>query len=1042
MRAIIVICPFMRHCLTILLIQLSFFCAAQSPYHFYHLFLDKGLSDARVTDIVQDQYGFMWFGTPNGLNRYDGYSIKTFYARQQGGLPSSAIISLYASRKGELWIGTAAGVVRYDFAKERFLHFDTTYKEGAEISRVAINDFEEDRQGNIYAATDSGIFRFGRKEQRWESLNKLMQPEGKMRRVRRLEFFSDDVLFGATSGNLPLYRVQLGKRTYDSISIRYIETCCPNMYGIEKINEREIMGGTLSYGVVKIDAQTKAYTPIAGVLGESDSIRYNSVYDILKDSRGRIWLASFYYHLAEYLPASNTIVTFKEDPFNPYGLNSNSALCLYEDRQHNIWVGTAGKGVFRFNPDITSGKFYSGNDFVPGALHSGSVLSLVPVDSNTLFAGTERGPSFYNYKTGRFTNFKGLSITGIDGPLEFAQSALPDRDGRILWIGSNRLGLTRYDRTTGRFRNFSRVTKPFPLQDDGITDILQLPDGNLFLVGYGNPGIFNTKTFEYLSVRNDSTRKVFSLKNVSSICFDGEGTIWLSTLEGRLYSYHPQRNLLTDRSTIMSAVKNISAIYKVSWQAGALYLGTNAGLVVVRGAAPAQLYEFKNTDNALNEVRGVLPDGDFAWISNSRMLARLHLATGKITRLGEREGLAYVQLFPRTLTRSPSGQVLIGSNKGFYEISGDRIKDNEHSAAPYLTGFRVHEQPLETGEAVSGLKSIRLKWNQNFFSFDISAFNYIEADDMEYAYMLEGFDKDWQYIGKGRKGSYTNVPGGSYVLRLKARNASGQWNESGQRIEIRIGTHFTKTGWFWVLVFLSGMGIVYFIYRIRVQRINHEARLRSNYEIKLNELENSALRTQMNPHFIFNSLNTINSFIARNETAQAHQYISKFSKLIRYILDHSRQRRILLSDELEVLNLYIQIERIRFEGKFDYEIEVEDGIDASTIELPPLIIQPFVENAILHGLLPLPHKGFLKITITHVGELLLCTVEDNGIGRDKAKSMKKEYLSKHKSHGIDITLKRIELFNREHGKKECVQITDLPTGGTKVSIPVAWEESF
>jgi LytS/YehU family sensor histidine kinase len=286
------------------------------------------------------------------------------------------------------------------------------------------------------------------------------------------------------------------------------------------------------------------------------------------------------------------------------------------------------------------------------------------------------------------------------------------------------------------------------------------------------------------------------------------------------------------------------------------------------------------------------------------------------------------------------------------------------------------------------------------------------------------------------------VPGGNYVLRLKARNASGEWNEKGQRINIHISKHFTKTVWFWALVFLAGTGVVYFIYRLRIQRINKEARLRSDYEIKLNELENSALRTQMNPHFIFNSLNTINSFISRNETTQAHQYISKFSKLIRYILDHSRQRKILLSDELEVLNLYIQIERIRFEDKFDYEIKVAEGIDTSTVELPPLIIQPFVENAILHGLLPQNKKGFLSIRIDHVGDMLLCTVEDSGIGRTKARLQKKEYLTPHKSHGIPITLKRIGLFNKEHGKDETVHITDLVDGGTKVVIPVAWEESF
>jgi hypothetical protein len=336
--------------------------------------------------------------------------------------------------------------------------------------------------------------------------------------------FTDDVLYATTSGNIPLFRINLKQKKYDSIIITYQDKRCPNMYGIEKLNDGELLGGTLSHGAVKVNNETKSSGPIPGVLGESDSIRYNTVYDILKDSRGRIWLASFYYRLAEYLPSENRIITIEKDPYHPYGFNSNSAICVYEDRQHNIWVGTAGKGVYRFNPDNTAAKIYSGNDFIPGALHTGSVLSLAPVDANTLFVGTERGPSFYNYKEAVFTNYKGLSITGKDGPLEYAQAALADRDRNILWIGTNRLGLTRYDRKRGRFQNFSRVTKPYPLQDDGITDILQLADGNLFLIGFGNPGIFDTKTFQYNSIRNEAGNKVFALKLCPAFVLTGNKT--------------------------------------------------------------------------------------------------------------------------------------------------------------------------------------------------------------------------------------------------------------------------------------------------------------------------------------------------------------------------------------------------------------------------------------------------------------------------------------------------------------------------------------
>ncbi|MEJ7625381.1 MAG: two-component regulator propeller domain-containing protein [Ferruginibacter sp.] len=1020
-------------------------CKAQNPYNFYHLFLDKGLSDARVNDIVQDKFGFMWFATPNGLNRYDGYSIKNYYFSQDTySLPSNNIISLYSSKKGDLWIGTSAGAVRYDFGNDRFIRFDTTRKEEMDIGKTLINDFAEDKQGNVYVACAAGVLRVLTNENKWQNVNSIMPAGSRLRFVRRLKFFSSDILYATTYGNIPLFKINLTDKTYDSIDVLK-DTLAPNMYGIEKISNDEMMGGLLSNGIVCINTNNKEIRTVPGVLTKNDSIKYNTVYDILKDSRGRIWIASFYFRLAEYLPKTNEIITFQKDALSPYGYDGTSAICVFEDRQHNIWIGTGGKGVYRFNPDNNAVKFTSGNDHETNALQSGRVLSLVSLDNNTLLVGTENGPSFYDYTKKKHTNFKGISTTGIDAPLEYVQCGMKDDNG-IIWMGTNRLGLMRYDTKTGKYRCFSRVTKPYPLIDDGVSELLKLPDGNIFLIGWGRPGIFNTKTYEYISYRNDTLNPVFKLNGVTTICYDAKQNIWLSTSTGKLYQYIIAEKKLTDKSDLLKTIKDLKSIFTITWKGDELFLATNAGLVILKDNHKLRIFSIRHIDNKTNEVRGLLPDGKFVWFCNTRILGKLEPATGKIFFLGERDGLSNVLLFSNTLMRSSQGTILIGSNKGYYEISGDKIRENSTSSAPYLTGFRVYDKPIVSNEAISGLKTISLTYNQNFFAFEMSAFNYEEAEDMEYAYMLEGFDNDWQYTGKQRSGSYTNVPGGKYLLRLKARNSSGDWNENGQKLSIIIAKHFTATWWFRILLLSLITALMYLLYRNRIRRINKEARLRSDYEIKLNELENSALRTQMNPHFIFNSLNTINSFISRNETLQAHQYISKFSKLIRYILDHSRKRKILLSDELEVLNLYIQIERIRFDNKFDYDITIADDIDPSTVELPPLIIQPFVENAILHGLLPMDKKGFLQVTVVHKENMLLCTVEDNGIGRENAKALNRTFIPKHKSHGIEITLKRIELFNKENGREGKVIISDCTTNdkntGTKVEIPVAWEESF
>ena len=263
---------------------------------------------------------------------------------------------------------------------------------------------------------------------------------------------------------------------------------------------------------------------------------------------------------------------------------------------------------------------------------------------------------------------------------------------------------------------------------------------------------------------------------------------------------------------------------------------------------------------------------------------------------------------------------------------------------------------------------------------------------------------------------------------------------------IQISPPFWKTNLFLVLLVFFIVSIVYWFLRFRIQTIQREERLRSEFEIKLHELENSALRTQMNPHFIFNCLNTINAFVQKNDRSNAGLMISKFSKLIRMILNHSRQKRISLKEELEALELYMQIESTRFDSKFEYEIYIEPDIYLDVIEFPSLILQPFVENAILHGLLPLKSKGLLNIKIYKREPNLFCIIEDNGIGRQAAQSLRQNS-SHQKSHGLDITLKRIELFNQENGYNESVKIIDLVSkegipSGTRIEMPIALCFSF
>lgn len=1020
---------------------------AQAPYKFFQLFLDKGLTDARVNAIAQDQYGFMWFASANGLNRYDGYSIKSFFADgSNNGLSSNNVTSLFSDSKGGLWVGTTSGLVRYDFTKEKFDRFPS--KEP--INSASVNCITEDVSGNIYAGTNEGLFWWNRKSGEWKNMSAQLNQEKRFIMIRGLLFFDQKHLY-ATTENKGFYKIDITKPSYETIRYKteYMDTCCLFTIGMEKMNDSMMLIGTLSMGLSKFNTRTNQFSITEGPLKKNDSIFFNTTYQVIKDHTGRFWVASYYYRLSEYFPANNTTVPIPREPFSPYGFNGDAATCVFEDKQHNIWIGTPRQGVYRFNPGNRRVRFHASNPVEPGGLQKGHVMSLAKLNNESLMVGTDVGPSIYKRSTNSFINFKGIAKELGSLPLEQVQCGLMDKDG-IVWMGTSRLGIMRYDPATGSMRTFGRNTKPSPLKNDGVISMLEMDGDSMMFLAYNRISTFHKKTFRARAFNPDSIElPLYELTNIADIAWDAhQKNIWLAGKDSQLYSYDPFTKIISDRSVLLKGIEQPLVINNIiEDDKERLWIASNRGAICIEEGKMAKIYSLAKSVNRSVEIKNILPVGNDIWLTNNRTIAKLNPTNGQTTYLGEKDGFTNAQLFGNSLTLSAWNTVLIGSNQGFYEIYPELIDNNTKAAPPYLTSFHIFGRPLESKEPLPTIKKINLPYDENFFSFDISSFDYSEGADIEYAYKLKGFDHDWQYTGKDRSGSYTNVPGGNYTLLLKSRNSNGEWNEAGQVIQLHIGKPYWLRAWFFALILLALGAIVYIIYKNRVRIIRKEAKLHSDYAIRLNELENSALRTQMSPHFIFNSLNTINSFINRNDPAMANQYISKFSKLIRLILDHSRDKKITLAEELEVLELYIQLERIRFDNKFSYHIHIDESISTDSTEMPPLIIQPFVENAILHGLLPLPAGGALHIRVQKNENHILFVIEDNGIGRQQAKLNKPVNTQHRKSHGIDITLKRIELFNKQYEFDGTVRIIDLQTAdgkpaGTRIEIPVALDESF
>jgi ligand-binding sensor domain-containing protein len=318
-----------------------------------------------------------------------------------------------------------------------------------------------------------------------------------------------------------------------------------------------------------------------------------------------------------------------------------------------------------------------------------------------------------------------------------------------------------------------------------------------------------------------------------------------------------------------------------------------------------------------------------------------------------------------------------------------------------------------------------LSYKQNSLEFLFTAIHYNNPAAVRYEYRLLGQDTAWIRLNHTRQVTLRNIPAGEYTLEVRAAAGSNQWSNTATWA-FTVQAPFWRTGWFLVCVVAAIAALVYFLLKQRIKTLRKKEATKRDFERQIARVKMNMLRAQMNPHFIFNSLNSINNFILKNDPLNASGYLTKFSRLMRMILDNSRSEWVTLENELSALDLYIQLESIRFDNVFEYKLILDEEIDPAQVIIPPLIIQPYVENAIWHGLLYREHPGgILLLEIKRVGEQLSIKVEDNGVGRVASAEMRSRSALKKKSHGMKITGERLDIVNMTYDANTHIEVKDL-----------------
>jgi len=449
-------------------------------------------------------------------------------------------------------------------------------------------------------------------------------------------------------------------------------------------------------------------------------------------------------------------------------------------------------------------------------------------------------------------------------------------------------------------------------------------------------------------------------------------------------------------------------------------------------------------DKANNIFTGTETGLDYIYLDKSRNIKNIkHYSKG--------EGFTGIETCQNAVYTDTDGTIWFGTINCLSKYNPQNFITNKNEPITCINDVKLFYESISNTSYKNfvgdwnSIKYLELPYNQNHLTFDFNAINFSNPDAVKYQWKLEGFDKNWSPISKNHSILYSNLNPGDYTFLVKACNEDGVWNKQAVELNFKIHSPLWMQWWFIAIVIIILGTIIIYIFRWQSNRIRakaEEKQKKLQLEKDVVDLEQKALRLQMNPHFIFNALNSIQSQIGTDNEQTARYYLAKFSRLIRQILDNSRNTTITLEEEANTLENYLLIEKFCNGDKFDYKISIDEHLEKDYIKIPPMLLQPFIENAIKHGLKYIDEKrGMIEVHFTEKNNLLECSVTDNGIGRIKAEELnqnsKETY---HKSTALLVTQERLDLLTENHNIKS-LEIIDLydekkNATGTKVIIRV------
>ena len=747
----------------------------------------ESLSDRSVTAIVEDPNGNLWIGTrQGGVNRYDPLSgIFTPYLRNeadQNTIASNYVYSLWADTSG-LWIGTDDGLDYLEYETGKFTHYrvsDDMPPADRSLSSNNIRALFMDSKGQLWIGTGGGglnVFNPRSKSFKVYKTDKTNPGSLSGNRVLSITEDAEGYIWAGTTNGLNQFNPARNIfRRFENSRYKEFSIAGNTVFALHVDQSGGLWAGT-NKGLDRYDPGTGKFIHHQSQPGISFSLSNNQVQSIYEDGSGILWIGTYGGGLNKYNRQQDRFAYYRHNPNDDNSLNSNFILAILAEKKDFVWIGTFDNGLNRFEPAAEKFTHFESNPGIPASLSDNSINALYQDSEGTLWVGTGSALDRFDHVTSRFTHFRPEPAEDTDNPVFFVTHIFEDSTRRF-WVGTNR-GLMRFNRDTGRFFEF-----------------------NL----------------------GDSNSENESPNNVTAMVEDVHGNLWVGTFDDGLKRIERGAGSVTHfRSdpNKRSSLGNNAVLCLHLDSYGALWVGTHGGGLDRLDIETGIFSHFTENEGLPNSViYGILEDenGNF-WLSTNFGLSRFDPLALTFRNFTASDGLQSNEFNQNAFARDANGMMYFGGINGLNIFEPREIRDNPYPPNISLTAITLDGEPFIHETTPEYMSRVVLQWPHDSFEFEFSAFAFEQPAKNKYSYMLEGFDPDWIEIGSQRNGRYTNLPGGTYTLRLRGSNSDGIWNEAANSIEVAVVPPFWETWWFGGLMVVAFGLLVAGGLRWRVKRV-------------------------------------------------------------------------------------------------------------------------------------------------------------------------------------------------------------------------------